>query len=130
MQFMINLFPPFGWVFCLIIPKATSCLILQKIGCPVNFLVISDDQMTANFEHCMCYLYLMLIKKATSHKACITFFSMNLRKVDDFHLFFNIIIFIIINILNVCFPYSIQKINNFEGCILIINLLCSRILVT
>ena len=33
-------------------PRTTSLLILLKIGCPVNFLVVSDDRTTANFEHC------------------------------------------------------------------------------
>jgi len=28
-------------------------LILPKIGCLVNFLVVSDDWTTANFEHCI-----------------------------------------------------------------------------
>ena len=32
--------------------RATSLLILPKIGCLVNILVVSDDQATANFKHC------------------------------------------------------------------------------
>ena len=49
---MINSFPTFGWVVHCFFPQATNLLILPKIGCPVNFLVVSDDRTTANFEHC------------------------------------------------------------------------------
>ena len=38
---MINLFSIFG------------LLILPKIGCPVNFWVVLDDQTKANFEQCI-----------------------------------------------------------------------------
>ena len=49
--FMVNLFSIFGWVVCCFFPGQP---ILLKIGCPVNFLVVSDDRTTANFEHCKC----------------------------------------------------------------------------
>ena len=32
--------------------RMTGAVILLKIGCPECFLVVLDDQMTANFEHC------------------------------------------------------------------------------
>ena len=47
-QFMItcNLFPTFGCVVRCFFLRATSLLIPPKIGCPVNFLVVSDDRTT------------------------------------------------------------------------------------
>ena len=51
--FMVNLFPTFGLVVCCFFLRTASLLILLKIGCPVNFLVVSEDRTTANFEHCL-----------------------------------------------------------------------------
>ena len=45
--FMINLFFIFSWVV-----SWFFLLILPKLGCPINFLVVSDHRMIANFEHC------------------------------------------------------------------------------
>jgi len=44
------------WLGCpLIFPRATSLLMLPKIGCPVNFLVVSDNRTITNFEHCFLW---------------------------------------------------------------------------
>lgn len=53
--FMVNNFFIFYfWLGCpLFFPRTTSLLILLKIGCPVNFLVVSGDRTTANFKHCL-----------------------------------------------------------------------------
>ena len=42
--FVVNLFSIFGWVVRCFFPRTTSLLLLLKIGCPVNFLVVSDDR--------------------------------------------------------------------------------------
>jgi len=44
-------FISYFWLGCpLFFPQAISLLILPTIGCPVNFLVVSDDWTTADFE--------------------------------------------------------------------------------